>query len=427
MNLLSGSKRAVLFCTMIMTTVVAMAQVSAVGNYTTVTQPADVSVVYIFSSMDDNTEIHYKSNKPDAFIRWFTYLNGIKSPVTNVSTATTASSVDTWIKPQNNTGYIINADGVETSCWVFDYTFYRLTSNSFVVADGNTPCGELSVHLQGLIPEFAYQSPLGRILSLTRDFSLTYSTLTWHNQSWEKTDTTLNVSVPPLEFSVDAPLTSTGFTLTGDQYAARLGLEPDKMYSDEYQAKAVKCKITTTTAARTELNENERPEATSLVGSAPLDIQFFSNPTPNVKNVVWQIYKDGALVLTRTEQNHQYTFTESGNYNVKLQVSNSFCTDSASLEVKVSESQIVAPKIFTPNNDGFNDEFRVAYKSIVSFQATIVNRWGRVLYKWNDPAKGWDGKIGGKPAPEGTYFYIITAKGSDGKVYPLKGHINLLR
>ena len=251
--------------------------------------------------------------------------------------------------------------------------------------------------------------------------------MTWRNQSWEKTDTTLNVSVPPLEFSVDAPLTSTGFTLTGDQYAARLGLEPDKMYSDEYQAKAVKCKITTTTAARTELNENERPETTSLVGSAPLDIQFFSNPTPNVKNVVWQIYKDGALVLTRTEQNHQYTFTESGNYNVKLQVSNSFCTDSASLEVKVSESQIVAPKIFTPNNDGFNDEFRVAYKSIVSFQATIVNRWGRVLYKWNDPAKGWDGKIGGKPAPEGTYFYIITAKGSDGKVYPLKGHINLLR
>ena len=132
-------------------------------------------------------------------------------------------------------------------------------------------------------------------------------------------------------------------------------------------------------------------------------------------------------MLTRTTQNHQYTFAESGNYKVKIQVSNVFCADSAFVDVIVSESQIVAPKIFTPNGDGFNDEFRVAYKSIIQFNATIVNRWGRVLFKWTDPAKGWDGKINGKPAPEGTYFYIITAKGSDDKIYPLKGHINLLR
>ena len=132
-------------------------------------------------------------------------------------------------------------------------------------------------------------------------------------------------------------------------------------------------------------------------------------------------------MLTRTTQDHQYNFTESGNYKVKLQVSNNFCTDSAFVDVIISESQIVAPKIFTPNGDGFNDEFRVAYKSIIEFNATIINRWGRVLFKWTDPGKGWDGKINGKPAAEGTYFYIITAKGSDGKIYPLKGHINLLR
>ena len=427
MTLLTGMKRAILFCSMILTTIVTFAQLSAVGKHSTVFQPADVSYIYIFNSIDDNTEIHYKSNNSDAFIRWFTYLNGIKTPVTNVSTASTATSIDTWFKPQNNTGYIVSVDDVEISCWVFDYSFYLFTSNTFVVSDGNSPCEEVSVNLHGVIPEFTYQSPLGRILSLTRDCSLTYNTLTWNGESWKKTDTTLNVKVPPLDFRVEVPLVSTGFTLTGDQFAVDLGLEPSMIYSDEYQSKAVKCKITTTTVARTELNENERPESTTLIGSAPLDIQFFGNPTPNVKNFLWQIYKDGALILTRTEQNHQYTFTESGNYIVKLKVSNSFCTDSALVDIKVSESQIVAPKIFTPNGDGFNDEFRVAYKSIVKFQATIVNRWGRVIFKWTDPAKGWDGKINGKPAPEGTYFYIITAKGSDGKIYPLKGHINLLR
>ena len=420
-------KRAILLFSMIIITWAAFAQLTAVGKFTTVSHQADVSSIYLFSTIDDKTEIHYKSNKPDAFIRWFTYLNGVKTPLATVSTASNSTSVDTWFKPLNNTGYIVSADGVETSCWVFDYSKYLFASNSFTVSDGETPCEEITVNLHGVIPEFTYQSPLGRILTLSRECKLKYNTLTWNGENWENRDTTMNLKVPPPDFQVEVPLTNTGFTLTGDQFASELDLQPGVIYADEYQTKAVKCKITTITAERSELNENERPESTSLTGSAPLDIQFFGNPTSNVNNFLWQIFKDGTLMLTRTTQNHQYTFAESGNYKVKLQVSNVFCADSAFVDVIVSESQIVAPKIFTPNGDGFNDEFRVAYKSIIQFNATIVNRWGRVLFKWTDPAKGWDGKINGKPAPEGTYFYIITAKGSDDKIYPLKGHINLLR
>ncbi len=187
------------------------------------------------------------------------------------------------------------------------------------------------------------------------------------------------------------------------------------------------CKITTTTAIRDSLNENQRPKETSLEGSAPLEIQFFSNPVGDVRNFLWQIYRDGNLIVTRTEQDHQYTFTETGKYKVRLQVSNDVSSASDSLDVSISESVLTIPKIFTPNGDGFNDEFRVAYTSIVEFNATIVNRWGRVVYKWTNPQTGWDGRIGGKDAPEGTYFYVIQAKGSDGKAYLRKGHINLLR
>lgn len=426
-ELIYGMKRVLLIMVMVITASAAFAQLSAVGTYTTVNQPADVNSIFIFNPIDDNSEIHYKSNDPNAFIRWFTYLNGIKTPMTNVSVTSSATSIDTYFKPQNNTGYIVNVDGVETSFWVFDYNQYLFSSNTIRVTDGDFPCENVNVNLQGIIPEFSYQSPIGRLLSLPRECTLSYSTLSWAGESWERKDTTINIKVPPMEFQVDVPLTNTGFTLTGDQFAAKLGLLPATVYSDEYQTKAVKCKITTITSARTELNENERPDATSLTGSAPLEIQFFSNPTPNVRSYLWQIYKDGDLILTRTEQNHQYNFTEAGNYKVKLQVSNNFCTDSAFVDISVSESQIMAPNVFTPNGDGKNDEFRVAYKSIVEFQATILNRWGRVLHQWTNPAKGWDGKINGKPAAEGTYFYIITAKGSDGKPYKLKGHINLLR
>jgi hypothetical protein len=73
------------------------------------------------------------------------------------------------------------------------------------------------------------------------------------------------------------------------------------------------------------------------------------------------------------------------------------------------------------------------------------------VYEWSDPAKGWDGTIGGKPAAEGAYFYVIRALGTDADenakyilkpiykkklkkqdealigVYQLSGSINLLR
>jgi gliding motility-associated-like protein len=111
------------------------------------------------------------------------------------------------------------------------------------------------------------------------------------------------------------------------------------------------------------------------------------------------------------------------------------------MTVTVQTSEIFVPNVFTPNGDDVNDEFCVAYKSITSFQCWVYNRWGREVYMWTDPTKGWNGKINGKDATPGAYFYVIKARGSDfdpnatpnpvthlriGE-YLLKGDINLLR
>jgi gliding motility-associated-like protein len=108
------------------------------------------------------------------------------------------------------------------------------------------------------------------------------------------------------------------------------------------------------------------------------------------------------------------------------------------------------PNVFTPNGDGSNDEFRVVYRSIREYDIRIYNRWGHLVYKSNDPAKGWDGTIHGRPAAESAYFYVIRAMGTDARkdaeymlkpsyqkalkkqefplgVYQLSGSINLLR
>ncbi|MBR2887146.1 MAG: gliding motility-associated C-terminal domain-containing protein, partial [Bacteroidales bacterium] len=69
------------------------------------------------------------------------------------------------------------------------------------------------------------------------------------------------------------------------------------------------------------------------------------------------------------------------------------------------------PNVFTPNGDGLNDVFHpYPYQFVDHIDITITNRWGKVVYKTNDPDINWDGndqKTGTK-LPDGVYFYRCT-------------------
>ena len=68
----------------------------------------------------------------------------------------------------------------------------------------------------------------------------------------------------------------------------------------------------------------------------------------------------------------------------------------------------------------------MSYKSIIAFDCVIFARSGRRVAHLTDPSQGWDGRIGGKMAPSGVYYYIIKATGSDGRQYNLSGDINII-
>ena len=77
-------------------------------------------------------------------------------------------------------------------------------------------------------------------------------------------------------------------------------------------------------------------------------------------------------------------------------------------ETPCDDTEINLPNVFTPNNDGINDEFLInfPYERLV-----IYNRWGQIIFESKKEKKNWNGKnINGKDVPEGTYFYIITTK-----------------
>jgi hypothetical protein len=83
--------------------------------------------------------------------------------------------------------------------------------------------------------------------------------------------------------------------------------------------------------------------------------------------------------------------------------------------------------IFTPNGDQRNDYFYPYYDETVAGQAAlgigtpqydfellyvgayeiwVYNRWGEEVFYTNDYNIGWDGKINGKDASEGVYFWV---------------------
>lgn len=132
---------------------------------------------------------------------------------------------------------------------------------------------------------------------------------------------------------------------------------------------------------------------------------------------VWQ---DGTI-------GSSYTVSEPGNYMVT--VTNVCGTATKRFRVAGRVCTVVFPAAFTPNEDGTNDVFKVlnGYQ-LVSYRCVVMSRWGQQVFESTDPGKGWDGKVNGSPASEGTYvwFCVYTRRGEAGEKR-LKGTVVLLR
>jgi gliding motility-associated-like protein len=66
------------------------------------------------------------------------------------------------------------------------------------------------------------------------------------------------------------------------------------------------------------------------------------------------------------------------------------------------------PNIFTPNEDGKNDTFKVLHLCPIDpFIMHIYDRWGGLLFESHYIEFGWDGKFKGKEQPEEVYVYWV--------------------
>jgi len=116
---------------------------------------------------------------------------------------------------------------------------------------------------------------------------------------------------------------------------------------------------------------------------------------------------------------------DSGYYWVN--VSAGMCNRADSVIVKQKkEMTYEIPNVFTPNNDGLNDEFKVMETAVDNFDCKIFNRWGKKIYEWTNPTSGWDGRINQAKAADGVYYYILKFGNDCGSVEK-HGTVTLMR
>ncbi len=138
------------------------------------------------------------------------------------------------------------------------------------------------------------------------------------------------------------------------------------------------------------------------------------------------------VITTPTNPLTTVTGLTLGSYYFTWTISNASCppsSDSVMVTIESCEpSVLIIPNVFTPNGDGQNDFFTIDGVNIIEINCQIFNRWGQHMYAWDNVNGAWDGRTtAGTEVPDGTYFYIIEALGSDGTEYFQKGAFSLIR
>ena len=332
-----------------------------------------------------------------------------------------------------NSGYIIEEGDNRTYLWVTDYADYELSLVS-IEASEQQDCGTISLDVTGNGKDITYTTINGVGKKLSREMILTYNTLEWDNDDnqWVQKEVAKEYEGLKNNIREQAPLCDSEFILTGDQFL--------KFWGEELTVSSPVCKAHSidirTNAEQSERNiDNEKKDGNEggLGGSAPAEITFTAYPTDAVAYREWQMSTDsGFETVERSfiDDVYQETFNEEGTFYVRYIAKNSDGTCDAVSDVytvTIGESLLACPNAFSPQGSpGVNDEWKVQYKSLISFKCWIYNRWGVQVCELTDASQGWDGKYKGKYVQSGTYYYVIQAVGADGKEYNRKGNINII-
>jgi gliding motility-associated-like protein len=105
------------------------------------------------------------------------------------------------------------------------------------------------------------------------------------------------------------------------------------------------------------------------------------------------------------------------------------CTITANYCDSLFANCVRFPNAFSPNQDGLNDTFGAHLGSceIKSYQLTVYNRWGQIIFQTRDIFQRWNGTINGYAQQTGTYVYSCQWEDILGVAHTSKGTLALIK
>ncbi|MCB0755642.1 MAG: gliding motility-associated C-terminal domain-containing protein, partial [Flavobacteriales bacterium] len=163
-----------------------------------------------------------------------------------------------------------------------------------------------------------------------------------------------------------------------------------------------------TSSDSTEINVFDTPDA--LIQTNPsgfLEVEHLFEEISGDSSIVYWSWDmgDGMFLDGQSVSNF---YSDEGFFTVVVTTENEdgcLGTDTAIVEI----TQVIdIPNVFTPNNDGYNDQLFIGNFGVENYEITIYNRWGIVMHHDSTGEVFWDGKTpAGLECEAGTYYYVL--------------------
>jgi gliding motility-associated-like protein len=173
------------------------------------------------------------------------------------------------------------------------------------------------------------------------------------------------------------------------------------------------------------------------VDSSKVPVFSFFQKSINHVSFIWH-FGDGFSDNKTNNPSHTYQNKIDSIFKVCLIATDSLgCKDTLCKKLNVYSLKYFIYNTFTPNQDGYNDQFTIGYNHIpFKYSIEIFSRWGTLVYnKENADISNsnlfWNGQIqnNGPECPSGSYFvlYKFYLNGENQAPTVVNGVITLIR
>lgn len=133
-----------------------------------------------------------------------------------------------------------------------------------------------------------------------------------------------------------------------------------------------------------------------------------------LSDIQWEFDEENFSTGNKTE----YYFSNSGDHKVIVSgyFNKELVVKELLISIEIEGEFTLLPNVFTPDNDGVNDQFFIESKGLTTFQLSIFDTSNKLVYQSTNPNFSWNGlhHLTNEKVPSGTYYYTIAAEDAQG-------------